>query len=47
MKCQVCGRNTGGAFKSVDKKTKEKLDRRRERALENGEYGGGAEEAEG
>jgi len=40
MKCQVCGKNTGGAFKGVDKKLKEKLDKRREKALSSGEYGG-------
>ena len=40
IKCRICGRSTGGAFKTVDKKMREKLDRRREKALESGEYAG-------
>lgn len=37
MKCKICGENTFGSFSAVDKKTKEKLDQRLKRAIENGE----------
>jgi RING finger protein 113A len=37
MKCQICGTNTFGSFSIVDKKTKEKLQKRYQMALEKGE----------